>query len=261
MTGDDQRNGQRRLTADRGGHTVAVLVQERTPVSDAHAEIRPEIRDMVLDAGASAVKAAGGSNDTTTVIASFEPMTRVYPGRYPVTDLLREMQAATEEHLARKVGDNPPDQPDPHQRRVWKEAIRYAADYARERHFLKAKAHFEEGRDGEAAEELCRAINCQVAAIAAERGWPHRTLDDIDNAVTALGTGKLPQDGDSMRELLESASEMGDELNSAFAAARGQPSKATDRLFHEGSKEYSEAATFFAERTIELANLLAGESQ
>ena len=251
-----------RLTAHYSGHTVTVLTQERTPVSDAHAEIRPEIRDMVLDAGASAVKASGGSNGTEKLVASFEPMARVYGGRYPVTDLLMEMQAATEEHLARKAGNNPPDQPDPHQRRLWKEAIRHAANDARERHFQKAKSHFAEGMDSEAAEELCNAINCQVAAIAAERGWPHRTLDDIDNAVTALGTGKLPpQDGDSIRDLLESASEMGDELNSAFAAARGQPGKATDRLFHEGSNEYREAATLFAERTIELVNLLAGESQ
>lgn len=252
---------QQRLTVDYSGHTVTVLTQERTPVSDAHAEIRPEIRDMVLDAGASAVKSSGGSNDTEKLVASFEPMTRVYGGRYPVTDLLMEMQAATAEHLDTKAGNNSSDQPDPHQHRLWKEAIRHAADHAKERHFKKAKARFAEGMDSEAAEELCSAINCQVAAIAAERGWPHRTLDDIDNAVTALGTGKLPQDGDSIRDLLESASEMGDELNSAFAAARGQPTKATDRLFHEDSKEYREAATFFAERTIELANLLAGERQ
>ena len=250
-----------RLTDDYSRHTVTVPAQERTPVSDAHAEIRPEIRDMVLDAGASAVKASGGSNDTEKLVGCFESMTHVYGGRYPVTDLLREMQAATAEHLSKKAGNNPSDLPDPHQRQLWKEAIRHAADQATERHFQKAKAHFAEGTDSEAAEELCSAINCQVAAIAAERGWPHRTLDDIDNAVTALGTGKLPQDGDSIRDLLESASEMGDELNSAFAAARGQPGKATDRLFHEDSKEYREAATFFAERTIELANLLAGESQ
>ena len=230
-------------------------------MSDALAEIRPEIRDMVLDAGASAVKASGETNETEKLVASFEPMTRVYGGRYPVTDLLTEMQAATEKHLNRKPGHNSSDHPNHHQHRLWKEAIRHAADQATERHFKKAKARFAEGMDSEAAEELCSAINCQVAAIAAERGWPHRTLDDIDNAVTALCTGKLPQDGDSIRDLLESASEMGDELNSAFAAARGQPSKATDRLFHEDSKEYREAATFFAERTIELANLLAGERQ
>ena len=98
---------------------------------------------------------------------------------------------------------------------------------------------------------------------------PHRIAEKLGAPDPGLhrqsrdrpGTGKLPQDGDSKRELLESASETRYEFNSAFAAARGQPDKARDKLFHEGSNEYREAATFFAERTIELVNFLAGAGQ
>ena len=230
-------------------------------MSDEHYEIMPEIREMILDAARKAVKTTSGNGGTGAPATAFETMTHLYGGRHPVPDLLREMLAAAEEHSAKRAGTLPPDYSDPDKLRVWNEAVQHSADQARDKHFQKAQAHFTEGRDAEAAEELCRAINCQLAAIAASKGWPHRTPDDIDNAVTALATGKLPKDGSSIREMLESASETGDELNSAFAAARAQPSQARDRLFHDSHRDYREDSTSFAERTIELARLLAGETQ
>lgn len=59
--------------------------------------------------------------------------------------------------------------------------------------------------------------------------------------------------------MLESASEQGQDLNSAFAAAMGQPNAVGNKLFYDPEKGYNEDAFFLAERTIELANELAGE--
>ena len=226
-----------------------------------HTEIMPEIREIILDAARKAVETTSGNGDTGAVSTAFEPMTRLYGGRHPLTDLLKEMLAVAEEQSATRLGTMEPDHSEPDKLKLWNEVVQHSADQARDKHFQKARAHFTAGRDPEAAEELCRAVNCQIAVIAAGKGWPHRTPDDIDNAVTALATGKLPEDGSSIRKLLQSASETGDELNSAFAAARAQPSQAKDRLFHDSDEDYREDATSFAERTIELARLLAEDTQ
>ena len=45
-----------------------------------------------------------------------------------------------------------------------------------------------------------------------------------------LGAGTLPQEGDDLIELLEAASELGDELNSAFIPAKSQPGLATAKF-------------------------------
>jgi hypothetical protein len=238
--------------------------QGRTLVSDGQAGIRQEIQEMILDSAQRALELVGksaSSKEGRNLSAKFESMTRVYSGRRPVPDLLREMQAATEELIAKQAGATVQDEEDPVMSTLWTQATKKGAEEAKEKHLRKAKAYFEEENEAAGAEELCKAINCQIATIAAQHGWPHQTLEDIDNAVTALGTGTLPQKGDNLSELLEAASELGDELNSAFIAARSQPSLATDTVFHGTDEKFSEDATFFAERTIELASLLAGDGR
>ena len=144
-------------------------------MSDGKTGIRQEIQDMILDTARHALERAGkpaSSKDAGALIASFESMTRVYSGRHPLPDLLREMQAATEELLARKAGARVQDAKNPAMSALWSHAAKNGADEARERHLRKAKLHFREGMDTAAAEELCKAINCQIAAIAAEQGWP-----------------------------------------------------------------------------------------
>jgi hypothetical protein len=142
---------------------------------------------------------------------------------------------------------------------IWVQAIRQSAQTAKERHFRKAKAYFADGRDLEATKELCKAITCQVAAIASQRGWPHQSEEDIDDVITALSTGTLPEEDADVYELLRSASEQGQDLNSAFTAAMGQPNAVGNSLFYDSEKGYNEDAMLFAERTIELANQLARE--
>ena len=53
------------------------------------------------------------------------------------------------------------------------------------------------------------------------------------------------------------ASGQGQSLNSAFAAAIGQPDVAKDGFFYNSSRGYEEDAMSFAKRTVELANQLA----
>ena len=236
--------------------------QERTPVSDGQTGIRQEIQDMILDTARHALEFAGkppSSKDGGALIARFESMTRVYSGRHPLPDLLREMQAATEELLARKAGSRVLDAEDPTTSALWSHAAKKGAEEARERHLRKARAYFGEAREAEATKELCKAITCSVAAIAAQRGWPHQTPEDVDNAVTALATGTMPKGDDDIYELLQAASEQGQDLSSAFAAAMAQPGIVGDTLFYDGKSGDNEGALMFAERTIELAYQLADE--
>ena len=75
-------------------------------MSDGQAGIRHEIQEMILDSARRALELAGksaSSKEGRNLNASFESMTRVYLGRHPVPDLLREMQAATEELMAKQA--------------------------------------------------------------------------------------------------------------------------------------------------------------
>ena len=108
----------------------------------------------------------------------------------------------------------------------------------------------------EATEHLCDGIICSIAAIAAQQGWPHQDREDFTRAVIALSTARgLPQEGSNIYELLQSASEQGQDLNSAFAAAMGQPNAVRNGFFYDGEED----AMFFATRTVDLARQLASE--
>jgi len=144
---------------------------------------------------------------------------------------------------------------------IWVQAVKHAAEVARISHFQKASEYFGAGREQEATEELCKAITCSIAAIASRQGWPHQSQEDLGKAVTALATGTWPREGEDIYRMLESASEQGQDLSSAFAAAVAQPDAVGDRLFYDPEKGYNEDALLFAERTIQLANELAGESR
>ena len=239
--------------------------------------IRQEIQDMVLEAARLALEQTAGplqKEDRERLLANFEGRVQQYAGRYPVLDLLNEMQAAADAArtaataTSRHIRSESVPQPGEDKDRqwpptpitdIWVQAIRQSAQTAKERHFRKAKSYFTDGRDLEATKELCKAITCQVAAIASQRGWPHQSEEDIDDVITALSTGTLPEEDADVYELLRSASEQGQDLNSAFAAAMGQPNAVGNSLFYDSGKGYNEDAMLFAERTIELAKQLARE--
>ena len=235
--------------------------------------VREEIQEMLLEAARYALEQTHGpmeEEDKRVMLSAFESLVDRYVGRYPVSDLFNEFQAASDSsHLAAvTAGKNMRANTETHPEGgweatpitgIWVQAVLHAAEAARKSHFQKAREYFDKGEEGGATEELCKAITCSVAAIAAQQGWPHQSQEDLGNAVTALATGALPKEGEDIYQMLESASEQGQDLNSAFAAAMGQANAVGNKLFYDPEKGYNEDAFFFAERTIALANELAGE--
>ena len=235
--------------------------------------IRDEIQEMILEAARLALEQTHGpmqEEDKQTILANFKGRIPLYAGRYPVLDLFNEFQAASDSGhaaavaAAKRMRAGADDQPEGGWEvaaitGIWLQAINHAAEAARISHFRKASEYFGAGREQEATEELCKAITCSIAAIASRQGWPHQSQEDLGKAVTALATGTWPREGEDIYRMLESASEQGQDLSSAFAAAVAQPDAVRDRLFYDPEKGYNEDALFFAERTIQLANELAGE--
>ena len=79
--------------------------------------------------------------------------------------------------------------------------------------------------------------------------------------MSASKGSSTPQQGDKLGELLEKGPEIGGELNSAFIAAKSPASLAADTVSQGIDEKCSEEATLFAERTIGLANRLAGDGR
>ena len=75
-------------------------------------------------------------------------------------------------------------------------------------------------------------------------GWPHRDRDNDLGVVVGLAIGHLPADGESIYKLLQSASEEGQDLNSAFAAAMGQPADVRSGAFDDAGRIPAEAMYF-----------------
>ena len=137
----------------------------------------------------------------------------------------------------------------------WHEAIRDSAQEATHEHFDKASTLFEENEREQATEHLCSAIICSITAIGALMGWPHRDQDDDLRVVVALATGSLPAEGESIYQLLQAASQQGQDLNSAFAAAMGQPTDVRSGAYDEAGRTPDEAM-LFAKAVVNLADEL-----
>lgn len=235
--------------------------------------VRDEIQEMILEAARFALEQTHGlmrEEDRQAMLADFKGKIVQYAGRYPILDLFNEFQAASDSAHSAAVAAAKRMRAGTEGQYgggweaapitgIWVQAIKHAAEAARISHFQKAREHFCEGREREATEDLCKAITCSIAAIASWQGWPHQSQEDFGNAVTALATGTWPREGEDIYRMLESASEQGQDLSSAFAAAVAQPNAVGDKLFYDPDKGYNEDALFFAERTIRLANELAGE--
>ena len=86
-------------------------------------------------------------------------------------------------------------------------------------------------------------------------GWPHRDRDEDLRTVVALATGSLPPEGESVYKLLQSASQQGQDLNSAFAAAMGQPDAVRTGAYQDAGRTNDEAF-LFARTAVTLADQL-----
>lgn len=238
-------------------------------------ELRNEIKDVILLAAQRAISNTTGdfsAADEARLRANLEARIPLYTERYPILGLLNELDAVADAGHASAVAT---DTAIKRQRRIpnlgwdddlgkfrtplsdqWANAIRESAAEASEEYFRKASTYFEENQHEQATECLCSAIICSIAATAALLGWPHRDRDDDLKTVVALATGSLPAEGESVYRLLQSASQEGQDLNSAFAAAIGQPDAVRTGAYQEAGRTNDEAF-LFARTAIILADQLS----
>ena len=138
----------------------------------------------------------------------------------------------------------------------WQNTIYEVATQAAYEYFDAAQRLFDSGQPLPATERLTDAITASIAAIAARKGWPHSNDMDIANAVTALATGQMPDETADLYELMQSASEQGQDLFSAFGAAMGQPD-AVRFAYYSSADGSDDDAQRFAKATVQLANRIA----
>lgn len=236
--------------------------------------IRNEIKDLILAAARRVLLAERGylsAVDEERLRANLDARIPLYTGRYPVLDLLSELDAMADAGHGAAVVTNAAIK---RQRRVqnlgwddelgqlrtpitdqWRRAIQESAAESTREYFDQATVYFEAGQREQATESLCSAIVCSIAATAALLGWPHQDRDDDLRVVVGLGTGAFPSEGESIYKLLQSASKQGQDLNSAFAAAMGQPTAVRTGAYDDAGRT-SEEAFLFARTAVELADQL-----
>lgn len=238
-------------------------------------EVRDEIKEVIIGAARRALRETVDDltpADEETLRANLEKRIPMYTGRYPILGVLQQLDAiASAGHIAASRTKSVMKQRRGMENLAWDEktgtfrlpiaerwqqAIQESASEASEEYFAKASAAFKEGHPENATDHLCSAIICSIAAIAAVMGWPHRDPGDDLDVVVALATGSLPPEGEGIYELLQSASQQGQDLNSAFAAAMGQPDAVRTGAFEEAGRT-SDDAFLFAKSTVELAHQLA----
>ena len=236
--------------------------------------IRNEIKDLILAAARRILQNEEGNlspTDEERLRANLDARIPLYTGRYPILGLLNELDAMADAgHGAAVVTSRPIKR----QRGLenlgwddelgrfrtpitdqWRQAIQESAAEATREYFYQATVYFDEGQSEQATESLCSAIVCSIAATAALLGWPHQDRDDDLKAVVGLGTGAFPPEGESIYKLLQSASEQGQDLNSAFSAAMGQPEAVRTGAYDDAGRT-PEETFLFARTAVDLADQL-----
>ena len=236
--------------------------------------LREEISDVILRTAQRVLERTSGNLSTPEkqrLRDNLEARIPLYTGRYPILGLLDQLDAFADAGQAAAVATNAAIRAQRGQLNLgwdedlgtfltpitdqWSSAIRESAEDVAQEYFHKASICFDEGHHEQATEHLCSAIICSIAAIAALMGWPHRNRDDDLLAVVGLATGSLPVEGESIYQLLRSASLQGQDLNSAFAAAMGQPEAVRSGAYDDAGRTRDEAM-MFAKNVVDLADQL-----
>ena len=241
--------------------------------------LREEIRDVILRTAQRVLERTSGNLSTPEkqrLRDNLEARIPLYTGRYPILGLLDQLDAVADAGHAAAVATNAAIRAQRGQLNLgwdedlgtfrtpitdqWSSAIRESAEDVAQEYFHKASICFDEGHHEQATEHLCSAIICSIAAMAALMGWPHRNRDDDLLAVVGLATGSLPVEGESIYQLLRSASRQGQNLNSAFAAAMGQPEAVRSGAYDDAGRTRDEAM-MFAKNVVDLADQLGRRLQ
>lgn len=239
-------------------------------------EIRKEIRDIIILAVLQVLGESYGpvSNEDAEAITDY--LADLMPedkADAPITRIITELERAAElGHIAtiktaararyRKIEQGAAKHDDYHG--LWEttplthrlsQAISEAADATTKGYFAQATRHFDEGQNLQATEALCSAITCAIAATATKLGWPYQDRDDDHRTMIGLAKGKLPDEGANIYRMLQSASQQGQDLNSAFAAAMGQPDAVRSGAYEDAGRTADEAM-MFAKIAVKLADQL-----
>lgn len=236
--------------------------------------VRNEIKGLILGSARRVLQNENGDlspSNEERLRAALDARIPLYTGRYPILGLLNELEAMADAGHGAAVVTNAAIK---QQRGIqnlgwddelgqfrtpitdqWRQAIQESAEEAAQEYFHQATVYFDEGQRELATKSLCSAIVCSIAATAALLGWPHRDRDDDLSVVVGLGTGAFPPEGASIYKLLQSASEQGQDLNSAFAAAMGQPEAVRTGAYDDAGRTREEAF-LFARTAVELADQL-----
>ena len=236
--------------------------------------IRDEIQEVILRAAHRILENIRGElspAETQRLRTNLEARIPLYTGRYPILGILEEIESAADAGHTATVATNAAIKKQLGEPNLgwdeslgefstpltdqWSQAIQKSAEETTQEHFHKATLCFEEGEHAQATEHLCSGIVCSIAAIGALLGWPHRDRDDDLRVMVGLATGSLPAEGESIYKLLQSASEQGQDLNSAFAAATGLPEDVRSGAYNEAGRTPDEAM-LFAKTVVNLADQL-----
>ena len=90
--------------------------------------------------------------------------------------------------------------------RAWQPAAREAA----QEYLMTARESFRKGDLARGAESLTDAVRATLGYIAADRGWPHGTDEDLHMVATALASGHgWPETMEELDEALETCPKRG----------------------------------------------------
>ena len=139
--------------------------------------------------------------------------------------------------------------------RAWQPAAREAAQ-----EYLKtARESFRKGEIAQGAESLTDAVRATLGYIAAARGWPHATDEDLHMTTTALASGHgWPETMEEFDDALDNMSEEGEHLNACLGASMGLPGSIAFGTYTDAPYDAEESGFLFAETVMVLAEKLAG---
>ena len=207
--------------------------------------IQKQVREIILNAAADNMHHCVGNEK---ILADLDIHLAGYTGHHPIPAILSRLDTASAPDSDTAEFRTP--LASHWQQAIWDSGAKTAAAS-----FQKAERCFRSSQTEAATEHLCDAVTATIAAIAATRGWPHLDSDDILNAMVALASGVWPTDYQSLYRALESAPETGQNLNSAYAAAMGQPSAVRSGAFDDAGMT-PEDVFLFATTAVNLAREL-----
>ena len=229
------------------------------------------IRALFCDAARIVIEEARGplsSDEQLCLKATFKPGIPDLTAPYLFQDLAGRLEGMALTGLSAALsrdGGEGPGMPEPWvmlsgpRVEQWVSAFRESAERLTEQSFGQAASCFQEAMPLQGTQHLKAGVISSMAAIAVLNGWPFADERDCLNAVVKLATGVMPKPEDDLYEILQSASDNGQMLNSAFAAAMGQPDEVKFGTFYDSASGSDDNAIFFARRAVDLARDLASE--